>query len=31
MIEKKLNIQAEIMEFSANKFVGINDKLRELV
>ena len=31
MVEKKLSITAEQLEFSANKFVGINDKLRELV
>lgn len=31
MVEKKVGIVAEQLEFSANKFVGINDKLREFV
>jgi hypothetical protein len=31
MIEKRLSLKAEVLEFSHNKFVGINDKLRELV
>jgi hypothetical protein len=31
MISKKLDIKTEIMEFSHNKLVGINDKLREFV
>lgn len=31
MMEKKLSIKGEIMEYSHNKFVGINDKLREFV
>lgn len=31
MIAKKLDIKPEVMEYSHNKFVGINDKLREFV
>ena len=31
MIAKKLSIKTEVMEYSHNKFVGINDKLREFV
>jgi hypothetical protein len=31
MIEKRLPIKTELASFSSNKFLGINDKLRELV
>ena len=31
MLTKKIGLTAEVLQFSVNKFVGINDKLRELV
>ena len=31
ILSKKVAVKSSIMTFSANKFVGINDKLRELV
>lgn len=31
MLPKHLSVESEILTFSANKFIGINDKLRELV
>jgi hypothetical protein len=31
MVEKKCSLHFDVVEFSSNKLVGINDKLRELV
>lgn len=31
MLNKKVSLSTQVLEFSKNKFVGINDKLRELV
>ena len=31
ILSKKVSVESSIMTFSANKFVGINDKIRELV
>lgn len=31
MVQKHISLKVEPMEFSANKFLGINDKLRTLV
>lgn len=31
MLQKKTQVSSTILDFSSNKFVGINDKLRSLV